>query len=86
MKKIFWVIILVAIIGFLLYLFPVSKADKIPVGNASEKSDFISIDSPNINIPAENPMHIIGKAKGNWFFEGSFPIDVYDSNGNRLES
>jgi len=37
--------------------------------------------------PAENsvitsPVKITGKARGNWYFEGSLPIDITDTSGN----
>ena len=33
-----------------------------------------------------NPLKIVGKAKGNWFFEATFPIDLVDTDGNILAS
>ena len=33
-----------------------------------------------------SPTRIEGKARGNWFFEGSFPIELIDTDGNTLTS
>lgn len=27
---------------------------------------------------------VLGKARGNWYFEGSFPIEVLDQNGSKI--
>lgn len=34
----------------------------------------------------ESPVTIIGEARGSWFFEASFPIKIYGSNGQLLGS
>ncbi|MDD3861604.1 MAG: Gmad2 immunoglobulin-like domain-containing protein [Candidatus Gracilibacteria bacterium] len=44
----------------------------------------IKITSPLPNDIIKNPLKITGEAKGTWFFEGSFPIELLDSEGNRL--
>ena len=44
----------------------------------------ISVNSPKENQTISSPVKISGKVKGNWFFEGSFPIQLVDSNGNVL--
>lgn len=44
----------------------------------------ISVEIPVMNQIVKSPIKISGKAKGNWFFEGSFPIQLVDSNGNVL--
>ena len=33
-----------------------------------------------------SPIHIEGKARGNWFFEATFPIELVDTDGNMLAS
>lgn len=43
---------------------------------------------PIINEPKKleisSPIEIKGKARGNWFFEGQFPIEITDENGKIL--
>lgn len=48
----------------------------------------VSVRSVNIrpNVLVLSPLRINGEAKGNWFFEASFPVKIYDSNGKLLGS
>jgi hypothetical protein len=41
---------------------------------------------PKDNQEVRSPIKITGKARGTWFFEGSFPINLIDSNGNIIAS
>ena len=38
------------------------------------------------NQTVSNPIIIEGKARGNWFFEASFPIKLVDTSGNVISS
>jgi hypothetical protein len=45
----------------------------------------------DVNFPAENqavssPVSISGQVRGTWFFEGSFPVEVYDDSNELLGS
>jgi hypothetical protein len=51
------------------------------VGNEVEKMDLIQITSPRPGETVSSPLIITGKARGNWYFEASFPITVVDWNG-----
>ncbi|OGY43739.1 MAG: hypothetical protein A2820_02305 [Candidatus Buchananbacteria bacterium RIFCSPHIGHO2_01_FULL_40_35] len=44
----------------------------------------IRISNPRPNQKISSPLTITGQARGNWFFEASFPIDLYDGNNNLL--
>lgn len=44
----------------------------------------IKISSPTANSAISNPLIITGQAKGSWFFEGSFPIQVLDSTSKMI--
>lgn len=48
------------------------------------KSDLIVVNSPKPNDEVVSPLEITGEARGNWYFEASFPIRIEDSNGNVL--
>lgn len=54
------------------------------IGNALEKADLIRVTSITPNERIESPMLIAGEARGNWFFEASFPIVLEDANGNSV--
>lgn len=48
------------------------------------KEDLIQVESPQTNDTITSPLVIKGKARGFWFFEASFPIRLYDDNGELL--
>jgi len=48
------------------------------------KEDLIQVDSPKANEIISSPLTISGQARGYWFFEASFPIKIFDANGNLL--
>jgi len=50
----------------------------------NEAKDLIVIESPEPYEKVQNPIHIKGKARGNFFFEAIFPIRIEDENGNVL--
>jgi hypothetical protein len=41
----------------------------------------IQLDSPSKDQPITSPLKVTGKARGNWYFEGSFPVILTDENG-----
>ena len=47
----------------------------------NEKSDLIQVDLPLPNSVVASPLAISGKARGNWFFEASFPIILTNWDG-----
>ncbi len=48
------------------------------------KDDLIVVYTPLANALIESPLSIYGMARGNWYFEASFPVMLYDSNGNQI--
>ncbi len=42
----------------------------------------IIVDLPKPGERVSSPLKITGQAKGNWFFEASFPIELLDNAGN----
>jgi len=54
------------------------------IGNANELVDLIAVDSPRPNAAVKSPLAITGKARGTWYFEASFPIQIVDANNNVL--
>ncbi|MCR4325239.1 MAG: Gmad2 immunoglobulin-like domain-containing protein [Patescibacteria group bacterium] len=51
------------------------------IGNELDKADLIRLDSPRPNQTIESPLAISGEARGNWFFEGDFPVVLTDWDG-----
>ncbi len=58
---------------------PVNTEPVVPV--VLDKSDVIIVTAPLSNATATSPLIISGKARGYWYFEASFPVKLYDSNG-----
>lgn len=54
------------------------------IGNELDKLDLIRLESPRPNQVVSSPMLIKGEARGNWYFEASFPAKLLDANGNQL--
>ncbi len=48
----------------------------------SDKSNLIVVASPIKDSEVSSPLSVAGRARGSWFFEGSFPIVLVDSYGN----
>ncbi len=51
-------------------------------GNTLEKSDMIVLYQPYANDIIASPLSITGEARGTWYFEASFPIELQDTDGN----
>ena len=46
------------------------------------KSDLIVVSSPIRGAEISSPLTIAGRARGTWYFEGSFPVKLVDQYGN----
>lgn len=46
--------------------------------------EMIVVDAPKPNDIVTSPITISGKARGTWFFEGSFPITLYCGTDNKI--
>jgi hypothetical protein len=84
MKKIILVIVVIIVIilavavGVLLTMKPQNNP------NIIQPEEEIVISSPKPNQLVETPLVLEGKARGNWFFEASFPIQLLDADNNIL--
>ena len=47
----------------------------------SDQSDLIVVDYPKSGDTVTSPLVVRGKARGNWFFEASFPVKLVASDG-----
>lgn len=56
------------------------------IGNELEKSDLIKIYTPRPGdtLVAGESREISGEARGYWFFEGDFPLEIVDPSGEQL--
>ncbi len=63
---------------------PDGKTFKEDIGNELEKDNLIRISEPRPNTVISSPLTVKGMARGNWFFEASFPVRLFDGNGEML--
>ena len=54
------------------------------IGNELEKIDLIRISKPRPNEFIQSPLEIEGEARGYWFFEADFPVQLLDANGKEI--
>lgn len=83
-KTAIFAIFFIFIIGALAGYFFREPPSKKPEYANSEHLDLIRIPSSLLFATATNPIAISGEARGMWFFEASFPIKLFDSNGELL--
>lgn len=55
-----------------------------PIQEKANATDLIKIEKPLPNMDVSSPMTIRGKARGNWYFEGQFSVELVDAAGNTL--
>jgi hypothetical protein len=51
------------------------------IGNILEKADLIRMRTPLPNQVIDQPLAVEGEARGQWFFEGDFPVILTDWDG-----
>lgn len=86
--------LLVITVGFVLFVdrtqapavpMPVVSTPTTPVQpqqvTQAKKDDLIVLSSPLPGATINSPLTITGQARGNWYFEGSFPIMLVDWDG-----
>ncbi|OIO49481.1 MAG: hypothetical protein AUJ39_00960 [Parcubacteria group bacterium CG1_02_42_13] len=54
------------------------------VGNEVEKMDLVRLSTPRPNEIVKSPLAVEGEARGNWFFETSFPVKIWDITGKEI--
>ena len=54
------------------------------IGNELEVQDLITIEVPRPQSEVVSPLVISGKAKGSWFFEASFPVELQSATGTTI--
>lgn len=81
MKKSFYIILTAVVAVILVVLFINLNKDPItPTG----KADLIRVTAPVANTVLTSPLTVRGEARGNWYFEASFPVRLLDSEGSEL--
>lgn len=63
-----------------------SPAADLPVAadDATPLDDMIHVFDPSEGTTVYSPIDVFGEARGAWFSEGTFPVRLYDNEGNLL--
>jgi len=100
-KKILWAVGLILALGIVGFFWsenqektnlapvlqtPVVEVPVVETPVADDKSDLIKVTSVESGDAITSPLTITGEARGNWYFEASFPIKLLDSKGNEIAS
>lgn len=82
MKKTMTTIVILIILAGLVYgiFFYDSNNSVIPI-SLTDNSELIVVSSPIKDSKISSPLSVAGRARGSWFFEGSFPIILTDWDG-----
>lgn len=82
MKKIIWIIVFVVILiaSYVLYGSNVNTTSEL---KPLVYKDLIEVTSP-LSGKVSSPVVVTGRARGNWYFEASFPVQVLDQDGTVL--
>jgi hypothetical protein len=62
-------------------LHPSSLNDSVPAPVPVQVDDLMVVTSPTPGQTIASPLTVTGKAKGNWYFEGSFPVTLTTVDG-----
>jgi hypothetical protein len=54
------------------------------IGNELEFTDLITMSNPRPNQKVTSPLKITGQARGTWYFEATFPVEIFDENNKSL--
>jgi hypothetical protein len=89
MKNIIITILIIALIaGGIVFFTRKEKTDVLvpPVQTAQEVQykDLVHVNAPLPGAKIGSPLTVTGRARGNWYFEASFPVRLLDANGNEI--
>jgi hypothetical protein len=62
------------------------KAVKQGYSYTNATTDLVAVDAPTPGAVVGKTFVVKGKARGTWYFEASFPVDILDKNGRQLAS
>ncbi len=61
-----------------------SSSSAVAQSSSSERNALIEVTSPHANELVSSPLTITGEARGTWYFEASFPVQLLDANGKEI--
>jgi len=90
--KVFLITVVILLVAVLIGLFDIGRSQGLDEVMAPDehsylaKTDLVKIISPLPEVLVSNPIKVSGFARGVWFFEGSFPIQLLDADGQIVET
>jgi len=88
MKNIIIIILVIVLIGGAVVLLTRKSKDVVvpPVQVAQEVQykDLVHVNAPLPGAKVGSPLTVTRRARGNWYFEASFPVKLLDGNGNQI--
>jgi len=91
MRILIWIIAVGAVVAIIIGLISFGSKLDIGIGNGTDNPDttgnnkeMIRVTAPEKNDTVTSPLTITGEARGNWYFEASFPVRLIDANGRVL--
>lgn len=88
--KIIWAVIGVIVLAAIVYIgvqafWSTQNGNEVLNNNISTSTaDLIRVDMPLPDVLVQSPLVVKGQARGSWYFEASFPVKIFDSNGKQL--
>lgn len=65
---------------------PLTPGPSTPTPEVVGKEGLIEVSAPAAGATVGSPLVITGRARGTWFFEGSFPVKIVDKGGSLVTS
>ncbi len=81
-KMLAWVFVIIVLAGLSGWFLLAKKPAEVNIVNPY--TDLIQVDTPLVNAAVASPLTVTGKARGTWYFEASFPVQLLDANGKEL--
>jgi len=98
-KTIIFIVLIITLIALVVFVFDWGRKgpQMFEINSGILTEDILHSSNSTIEMPivvnniednqeVSNPIKIEGKARGNWFFEASFPVELIDTDGNILAS
>lgn len=83
MKRTIFIILVISLVIWISTLFSGAFENNIDI-KPTDQSNVILVTTPIKNSEVDSPLKVAGRARSDWFYEGTFPIFVYDSYDNLI--